>query len=186
MRTSLTLVVASSVALSTLFVVTGCGRDTGSSGQAAMPKAVDRLNSLSRGELSALETYRQAIVKDGSASAALSDLRRQHEEANSQLAARVRALGGTPPTDSGVWGDFAKAIEGTAKVFGNDSAMLALRAGEEQGTRSYESALEDADLDAASKTLIRNTLLPRQREHAAALQRLIDAPAVAPAMPASR
>jgi len=181
MRASLSLALASSVAFSAL-AVSGCGQDTGSSKQAKLPKAVDRLNSLSRGELSALETYRQAIAKDGSASAELGNLRREHEEANAQLAARIRALGGTPPTDSGAWGDFAKAIEGTAKVFGNDSAMQALRAGEAQGTRSYESALEDSDLDAASKTLIRDTLLPRQRGHGAVLQRLIDAPAGTPAV----
>lgn len=181
MRSSLLLALGSYVALGTLFIVSGCGRETGSSTQSTTPKSVDRLNSLARGELAALETYRQAIAKEGSAALRLGDLRREHEEASAQLAARVRSLGGTPPTDSGAWGDFAKALEGTAKVLGNDAAMSALRMGEEQGTRSYESALEDGDLDAGSKDLIRNTLLPRQRTHAAAVQTLIDAPAGPPA-----
>jgi bacterioferritin (cytochrome b1) len=167
------------IALSALFALTlaACGeRQTGSSGTAAAPKAVDRLNSLLRGELSAVETYRQAIAKEGSASVELNRLRADHDDAASQLAARVKALGGVPATDPGVWGDFTKALEGAAKVFGNDAAMQALKAGEKLGTSSYERALDDADLDAASKDLIRNTLLPRQREHADVLQRRIDVP----------
>lgn len=161
----------------------GCGDTTGSSKGAAMPKSVDRVNSLLRGELSAVETYRQAIDKEGSAAGELAALRAQHASAVTQLQARVTALGGKPAVESGAWGAFAAAVTGTAKVFGNDAAMKALQTGEEQGTRSYESALDDADVDATTKTLIRDTLLPRQREHAATLQRLIDAPA-APADPA--
>lgn len=165
------------VLATTLLALAGCGgEETGSSTRATNPKAVDRLNSLARGELAAVETYRQAISKDGSASDALTELRRGHEDAASRLSSRVRTLGGTPPTDSGAWGDFARSVEGAAKVFGNDMALRALRSGEEQGTRSYESALAASDLDADSKTLVRDTLLPRQRGLAASVQRLIDAP----------
>lgn len=170
---------------STLLALSACGAEqTGSSTQASNPKSVDALNSLTRGELSALETFRQAIAKDGAAVTALSDLRRHHEDAVSQLSARVRTLGGTPPTDSGVWGDFTKAIEGAAKVFGNDMALRALRQGEEQGTRSYENALNGSDLDETSKALVRDTLLPRQRGHASEIQRLIDAPKTTGTAPA--
>ena len=167
------------LALSALFALplAACGdRHTGDSSTAVAPKAVDRLNSLLRGELSAVETYRQAIAKEGSASVELNRLRGDHDDAASQLSSRIRALGGVPAMDPGVWGDFTKAIEGAAKVFGNDSAMQALKAGEKLGTSSYERALDDPDLDAASKDLIRNTLLPRQREHADVLQRRIDVP----------
>jgi hypothetical protein len=161
----------------------GCGQQTGSSKQAVAPKSVDKLNSLLRGELSAVETYKQALAKEGAEVSALSMLLAEHQEAVAVLSARARALGGTPATESGAWGGFAKAIEGTAKVLGNDAAMKALQLGEEQGTRSYESALEGSDLDAESMRVIRETILPRQREHGAALQRLIDAPPPPPPSP---
>jgi len=138
---------------------------------------VDTLNSLLRGELAATETYQQAMAKIGNETGA-ADLRRihvEHRETANNLRQLVHRFGGKPDQDSGVWGTFAKAIEGTAKVFGNTAALKALKEGEEHGINSYESALEDDDLAAEIRDLISRTLLPQTRQHVAVLDRLMNA-----------
>jgi hypothetical protein len=163
--------ILASVAVAAL-LATACGKDSHpSSAASATPGGVDRLNKLVRGEMSAVESYRQAIEKEGAPATELSDIKADHQDALEKLRARVVALGGTPATDSGPWGDFAKAVEGSAKVFGNATAISALKAGEKMGVTAYEDALADASLDTTSKDLIRNTLLTRQKGHEARLDR---------------
>jgi len=138
--------------------------------------STDTLNSLLRGELAATETYQQAMAKvDDEPGAA--DLRRihlHHREAANTLRQHVRSQGGEPDHGSGAWGVFAKAIEGTAKVFGNTAALRALRQGEQSGLNSYEKALDDESLPPECTNLIRSTLIPQTREHIAILDRLIE------------
>ena len=61
-------------------------------------KTVDALNGFLRGEISAVETYRQAIEKlDGSATRLqLEDCRRLHEQRVARLREQVARLGGEP------------------------------------------------------------------------------------------
>jgi len=135
----------------------------------------DTLRSLLRGELSAVETYGQALAKLGDAKGAV-ELRRidaEHREAASVLRQYVREQGDQPDQGPGAWGAFAKAVAGTAKLFGNDAALKALKEGEEHGVKQYEDALEEKDLPAECNTLIRSTLLPRTRGHIAVLDRLM-------------
>jgi uncharacterized protein (TIGR02284 family) len=138
---------------------------------------VDTLNSLLRGELSAAETYRQALEKVGAAdgSAPLRRLHQEHVQAANTLRQHVHQKGGEPDQDSGAWGTFAKAVEGTAKLFGNTAALKALKTGEESGIKSYEKALEDAELPADCLILIRSNLLPQTRWHIPILDQLMDA-----------
>src|SRR6185503_2783377 len=77
-------------------------------------EAVDALNSLLRGELSAVETYRQAIDKldGGLGTTELSRLNAEHLEAADILRDHVVEHGGTPDESSGAWGAFAKSVEG--------------------------------------------------------------------------
>jgi uncharacterized protein (TIGR02284 family) len=135
----------------------------------------DTLNRLLRGELAATETYLQAMDKWG-AEAGAAELRRLHDEhrdcANT-LRQHVHTHGGKPDQGSGTWGAWAKAVEGTAKLFGNASAIKALKEGEEHGIKDYESALQEANLPADCKDLIRSTLLPRCRSHLPVLDRLM-------------
>jgi uncharacterized protein (TIGR02284 family) len=139
--------------------------------------AIDTLNSLLRGELAATETYQQAMDKiDDEPGAA--DLRRihvDHREAANTLRQMVHRFGGKPDQDSGAWGTFAKAVEGTAKLFGNTAALKALKEGEEHGVNSYEDALEDQDLPAEIRDLVSRSLLPQTRQHIAVLDRIMDA-----------
>ena len=132
-----------------------------------------RLKSLQRGEASAVGTYRQAMERGGSGAASLAPLLREHREAADDLRLRIRSLGGEPDASAGVWGDFTAAFEGTANLFGSAAALMALKTGEEHGTRQYEEALTDETLDVASKEVIRARLLPRQGEHVAVLEALL-------------
>jgi uncharacterized protein (TIGR02284 family) len=146
----------------------------------ATTSALDTLNSLLRGEIAATETYQQALAKVGGDPNApdpdapeLQRIHREHREAANTLRQHVRHYGGKPDQGSGVWGAFAKAVEGLAKIFGNTAALSALKDGEEHGVSSYEQALEDESLPAECKTLISGTLLPQTREHINTLDRLM-------------
>ena len=135
---------------------------------------VNALNSLLRGEMSAIETYRQALEKVGTDSGA-QDLHRfakDHRDAADQLWRHVEDHGGKPSEGSGAWGSWAKTVEGTAKLFGNAAALKALKEGEEHGLKDYQSALQNKDMAPECLALIRG-LVTKQQEHIAALDRLI-------------
>jgi demethoxyubiquinone hydroxylase (CLK1/Coq7/Cat5 family) len=145
-----------------------------------MPTVEERtepLNSLLRGELAAVETYQQALGKASNEPGAV-DLRQieaEHREAAELLREYLVQRGGRPATDSGAWGTWARAVEGAAQLFGGNAAALrALKEGEEHGVSSYESALQDPNLDAESKELITATLLPRTRAHIPTLDRFLN------------
>lgn len=87
------------------------------------------LNSLLRGEISAVETYNQAIEKftGEQESVVLQRLKTEHVESAAILREQVTQAGGTPDTSSGAWGAFAKGVEGTAKLLGESTALKAGR-----------------------------------------------------------
>jgi uncharacterized protein (TIGR02284 family) len=131
------------------------------------------LDELLRGEISAVETYNQAVDRYGSEPGAdeLRRIRQDHQEAVDTLRGMVTAAGGTPSKSSGAWGGIAKAIEGAAKLIGNDTAFKVLKEGEEHGLKEYEDALKDEDLTASDKDALRK-FIDRQREHRTALDNL--------------
>jgi uncharacterized protein (TIGR02284 family) len=137
--------------------------------------AAATLNSLLRGEISAVETYDQAISKfEGDATAAaLGRIRDEHVSAVTTLREHVRMNGGEPSEGSGAWGTFATAVTGAAKVVGPGTVLAALRQGEEHGINEYESALKGKDLQAPCCDVIRTQLLPKCRQHVAELDRLV-------------
>jgi uncharacterized protein (TIGR02284 family) len=140
-------------------------------------KGIACLNSLLRGELSATETYQQALAKIGNDKGA-EELRRihvEHREAANTLRQHVHQHGAKPDQGSGAWGAFAKAVEGVAKLFGNTAALKALKEGEEHGIKEYEAALKDENLSADCKNLISTQLLPQTRAHIPVLDRLMEA-----------
>jgi hypothetical protein len=129
--------------------------------------AIDILNALLRGELSAVATYRQAERKYPGhlQRAELRRLGEEHRRAAGALQEQVRREGGRPSETAGAWGAFAALVEGAAKLFGGKSALRALREGEEQGIDDYESALDTPHLPPECRALIAGALLPRCREH---------------------
>lgn len=139
---------------------------------AAEPEGVDELNELLRGELSAVETYKQAMEKVSGLD--LEKALKDHEMAVKELTEEVRKAGGTPSQDSGVWGVWTQAVTGTAKALGKETALQALKQGEEHGIEEYQELLEDDDVPAGVKNLVRQKLLPKQKEHIASLDRMIE------------
>jgi uncharacterized protein (TIGR02284 family) len=134
------------------------------------------LNRLIRGEMSAVETYRQALdkMKDAPEATELHALMVEHRAATQALREHVLYHGGTPSTGSGPWGTWAKFVEGTAQLFGNAAALKALKEGEEHGVQEYERFLEEESTDQDCKDLVSTQLLPQARSHIPILDRLID------------
>lgn len=137
---------------------------------------LDTLNSLLRGELAAVETYQQALNMVGlnEARPELLTLQDDHSHAVTLLTQHIVECGGLPAERSGLWGVWARTVEGMAKWFGRASAMKALKEGEEHGIKVYREALEKGRLDPESQAMIQSTLLPRTLAHVPALDRLID------------
>jgi uncharacterized protein (TIGR02284 family) len=123
---------------------------------------VDTLNSFLRGEISAVETYRQALEKltDSRARSELEECARSHEQRVEKLRAQVIRLGGQPEKTSGAWGGFAKLVEGGAKLFGEKAAIAALEEGEDRGLRLYKDDIDK--LDPTTRVLVEKDVLPAQ------------------------
>jgi hypothetical protein len=123
---------------------------------------IDALNGFLRGEISAVETYRQALEKltNSPARAELQTCQRSHEERVDKLRQQIVRLGGQPSRESGPWGAFARLFEGGAKVFGERAAIAALEEGEDHGLRLYRDDI--GKLDAASRALVEMDILPAQ------------------------
>ena len=137
----------------------------------AKPEAADELNELLRGEVSAVETYHQAM-KTVSAPE-LTQALKHHEDAVSTLQEQIRKVGGTPVQSSGVWGTWASAVTGAAKVISRDAALKALKEGEEHGVKEYEEKLKDDDVPAEAKNIIQERFLPAQKAHIASLDAIM-------------
>ena len=119
-------------------------------------------NALLRGELSAIETYNQAIGKfaGNSGNCPLERIRADHEASATSLRELIGKCGDVPATSSGPWGVFATAVEGGATLFEESPALTTLQRGEEHGIIEYEKALADDNVDESVKELIRDELLP--------------------------
>lgn len=133
------------------------------------------LDSLLRGELSAIETYSQAIHKfpDSPFLSDLHSIRSEHQNNVGILRRLINRSQGDPPTSSGAWGAFAKAVEGTAAALSESLALKALQEGEGHGIREYEEALEKEDISPSAQAAIREELLPSLHEHVQALERIL-------------
>jgi uncharacterized protein (TIGR02284 family) len=126
-------------------------------------ESVDVLNSFLRGEISAVETYRQALekVNQPQVRTQLQDCLQSHAQRVNALSDQIRTLGGSPATSSGVWGSFAKAVEAGAKTFGESAAIAALEEGEDHGRNDYRRDV--SKLDPSTKQFIQSSIIPEQQ-----------------------
>jgi hypothetical protein len=128
-------------------------------------KNVDTLNSILRGEISAVETYDQAIRKLNDEPALAEQLelcRSSHEERVSLLRDEIARRGGEPANGSGPWGAFARLVEGGAKTFGTKAAIAALEEGEDHGLKQYRADLPK--LDGATRSTLEQRLMTEQQQ----------------------
>jgi demethoxyubiquinone hydroxylase (CLK1/Coq7/Cat5 family) len=126
--------------------------------------ALDRLKYLLQDEMSAVETYDTALtkVKDEAAKATLSTLKAVHEERLKTLTNMVKDMGGAPPTSSGLWGAFAKLVEGGAALLGEKAIVSALEECEIKSLADYKSDVEV--FDEALHKLMFNDFMPSQQD----------------------
>ena len=83
------------------------------SGTAKYDKSIDKLNECFRDELAAVETYEMALksVNHVGVRHTLQELLASHGRRTDLLRDRIGSLGAEPPSGSGVWGTFAKAVQ---------------------------------------------------------------------------
>lgn len=124
---------------------------------------VETLNSFLRGEISAVETYRQAIgrISDDRLRSQLEACQQDHEERVTAIRERIEKLGGEPAEGSGPWGAFAKLVEGGASLVGDKAAIQALEEGEDHGLADYQRDVDQVHGD--SRRFVRMELLPKQK-----------------------
>ena len=138
------------------------------------------IEKLLKDELSATETYQQALEKfqmPGGQFVAnsLMPIFGAHKAAASSLEAQIVKLGGTPHKSTGAWGSWAKILLEGATLIGKQTAIKVLLEGEKSGEGDYEDALKDTTLSSELRTLIQTKLLPAQQAHVRSLDRLLDA-----------
>jgi len=139
----------------------------------------DEMNKLLKSELSAIETYQQALEKKDTdpehvpvideLSAILDD----HQRAASRIEAAIRQKGGEPVHSSGAWGTWSSIVMGTAQLFGDKAALKVLKEGEQSGLKEYEDVLVDTGIPQDQKTLI-SDLAATQRMHIGRIFKLIE------------
>ena len=144
--------------------------------QSTHRKDIEGLNSFLRGEKSAIATYDQVIAKAENEGVAreLRDNRESHWRRAGLIESEIRKLGGEPSPDAGVWGAFAKTVEGGAKLFGLAAAVSVLEEGEDHGLNDYQK--ERSEFTPATRAFVNEKLLPEQRrthERLSALQRQV-------------
>lgn len=133
------------------------------------------LNKLLRGELSAVETYEQALEKFESDETirTLVDIRNEHMAVVKALTDHLMAFGVEPELSSGLWGSFARTVTGAAKILGPQTVIAALHEGEEHGILAYENAINNTELPHDCFMLIHRDLIPLGHKHCAMLEGLI-------------
>jgi hypothetical protein len=139
-------------------------------------EVIHELNSLLRGEIAAVETYRHAFdaIAHFPQKGELAEAQRSHQERVQLLRTNILRLGGEPVDGSGLWGAFASVVEKSATVLGDRAVIAALEEGEERGLRDYRSALGKLAGDA--RELVELQLLPEQLRTQRALAMLKQAP----------
>ena len=127
----------------------------------------DSINEVLRGEVSAVEAYQQALdtVKEDPEVNRLQEFLADHQSAVSYWKKQVNDQGVVVEASSGPWGTAVEAFVGTAKLFGNNPALKALRRGEEYGLNEYEKLTRDGHLSPTQTSYVRDVLIPNQLRH---------------------
>ncbi|MEK7412546.1 MAG: DUF2383 domain-containing protein [Planctomycetota bacterium] len=128
--------------------------------QSSTHTCISNLNSFLVGEISAVETYNQALRH--LAKEPLSDLienRDCHIGRVNLLRSKIIELGGVPETTSGAWGGFVRLVEKGASLISTKTVIAALEQGEDRGLADYR---DTDDLDDESRMMVEADLLPAQ------------------------
>ena len=124
--------------------------------------SIETLNSFLRGEMAAVETYKQALrrLRGTENEPELRGCLASHERRVEVLRQQIFELGGEPASSSGPWGAFARLVEGSAAALGSAAAIGALEEGEDHGLKQY---LDDVGkLDREPRKRVERDVLPDQ------------------------
>ncbi len=140
--------------------------------QPGMETSVNTLKSFLRGELAAIESYRQAIDKVDKPpnKSQLGSCLRSHEQRVSVLKQQIQSLGGEPVQSSGTWGTVGKVIASAAGMLSDKAAVGALEEGEDLVRDDYQRDLDK--LDPSSRQMVQEQLLPEQLQTHATMSSL--------------
>lgn len=133
-----------------------------------LSRPTERLNALLQVELAAVVAYQHAIRsmdgRLGSDSGQVRDMAAGHQRNVAALQGCIRALGGVPVVDPGAaWSTFA--------LLSDELSVQQLLEAEECGLADYEAALPSLEGDV--RELVEHELIPRQRQHVAALSKIL-------------
>ena len=145
-----------------------------SQGHADKSKVVRTLNSLLRSEISATESYSQAIprvARHASDVEVLRTIAKEHGTAVKTIRSEIERHGGKPDETSGVWPALTKTVDGPASVFGDAVALQTLKDGEARGLEDYRDALQR--FNDATGEFIARSLIPAQEKHIRKLDEII-------------
>lgn len=136
-------------------------------------KDIAKLNDFLQNEIAAVETYTQCIEKAPHTTSVslLVELRQSHANRAQLLKDRIVALGGTPAEGSGMWGGFAKLVEGGAKALGEKAALEALEEGEDKGLHDYRDEIDD--LSDSTRQFVTSMILPEQQRTHDTMSRML-------------
>lgn len=126
-----------------------------------------QLDDLIRGEMAAVKAYDSVLtkVKDTSELAKLKTIRQNHVTAVEKLKTFANKDVKEDTKSAGAWGTFAEAYTGGARLMGDETALKALKQGEEHGISEYKEALDDDAIKPELKQMIKTQFLPKQQEH---------------------
>ncbi|MGJ0430489.1 DUF2383 domain-containing protein [Methylobacter sp.] len=140
--------------------------------------SIDKVEKLLKNELAAAETYHKALEKFEEENQRreivyLEPIYEEHTEAVSELQEKIQQMGGTPTSDSGLWGSWSEAVMSGAELLGKDAMLNALLAGEKSGLDDYEQAAQDPEMPTEVSALIQAKFVASQQENIRALNRLL-------------
>lgn len=130
------------------------------------PRAMQQLNKVLRGELSAVEAYNQIIEKFANDPQVqkLSEIKTEHEDSIRILRVMVAQEGALPADEPGFWGKVVANILAAGRLFGDVATLKMLRQGEEFGLHQYKALLKE-NLSSNDLSIIQNKFIPRQEHH---------------------
>ena len=136
---------------------------------------VETLNNLLKGELSAIESYSEALRKldGGYVAEVLNQCHSSHIERAEKLRSAIAGSGGTPAESSGAWGSFAKLVTSAAGNVGEKAIINALEEGEDIGSNEYEWKILEMHGD--NHRFVRDELWPKQQATHKLLSKLANA-----------
>lgn len=146
------------------------------SNRATTEEQANLFNKVLRGEISAVEGYKQVADKfeNDPKIVVIQNILSDHVDTVEQLKRHINVKPNTaqPDKDSGIWGTFVSTFLATAKALGEGTTISALIEGEEHGLRQYQELMDTPTLSLDDKDLIRSKFLPRQESHIRRLREL--------------